>query len=122
MPETAPKTSNIQKVIAAAWAWIGLDDVADKSERAWALTLKCGHTVYRRVAWGGVVDPETAPAPKCAKCEHCAGTEPQYRLYDDVRRDFIKSFADTLTDDERRIVAASAAPDRPIKKGRNPAL
>lgn len=74
-------------VVDAKWVWIALDLTGAESERAWSLTLKCGHTVFRRVAWRGVADPDKKAAPTRVTCELCAGKTAKYRLCADVERE-----------------------------------
>lgn len=77
----------MQAVTAAGWAFVALDATGGEAEKARALSLKCGHTIYRRVCWTGRADPHDEPAQKRAECELCAGQPAKFRLADEVAKE-----------------------------------
>ncbi len=101
------------RVERAEWDAIALDATGDNSERAWKLTLSCGHVVHRRVAWGGAKDPDEEPAPRRALCELCAGKPAAYRTAESVRlKNYERLSAHYKEKDETHLILDCVAEQR----------
>lgn len=81
--------SVMKKVTAATWVFVALDHTGGEAEKARALVLDCGHTVYRRVCWSGR-DPEKLPPPKRVRCEVCDGKPLKWRPAEEVEREHLR--------------------------------